>query len=399
MRKSLFTIGTAILIIAFASSSINAPKKVHSLNRVTNLNGNDIGANGASNGQSYAITGCAGGCHGTKVSANCTAVLSGLPSNNTVTAGQTYTLSLVITNSATTLTAKKWGFDIFSTDGTFSTTNPNAQVDVNWALNNLTGAEIHHGATAPSYTATKAAPSYTFDKMTWTAPATPGADTFYYAANAADGNGSANTKDYTMLSNPIILKVNPSSTPVTLASFAVSTAASQATISWSTATEINTDHFEVERSLDGKSYTVVGKVAATGNSKNLVPYSFSNNVASLTGTVYYRLKSVDKGGQFNYSNTQTINIKTAKNYITNLYPNPLHAGQDIRFTYQSLKAASVTFQLYNATGKKVTNSNLFVSEGSNALSLPVGQHLNTGVYYLTVSVDNAVVQKLPLVVE
>ncbi len=400
MRKFLFSFGTAILLVVLVSS-INAPKKVHSLSRVTNSVGNDIGANGASGGpgSSYAITGCANGCHGTKVSANVTGVLSGLPANNQVTAGQTYNLTLVISNVASTPTAKKWGFDIFSTDGIFTTTNANCEVDTNWAANGLTGAEIHHGATPPSYTATKASPSYTFDKMKWTAPNTPGLDTFYYAANAADGNGAANTKDYTMLATPIVLTVLPTTTPVTLASFSVSTVSGLASISWATATEVNTDHFEIERSLDGRLFNVVGKVAASGTTKSLMPYSFSNNVSSLSGTVYFRLKAVDKSGQFNYSYIQTINIKTSKNFITNLYPNPLRAGQDIRFTYQSIKATSVTFQLYNSTGKKVIASNLSVSEGANALSLPVGQHLNTGTYYLTVFVDNSIVQKLPLIVQ
>jgi len=397
MRKSLFTIGTAILIIAFATSSINAPKRVHSLSRITNSDGNNIGASGAGSGwgSSYAITGCANGCHGTSNTAS-SAVLSGLPaSGGDVIAGQKYTLTLVITDAK----AKRWGFDIFSTDGKFSTTNTNCEVDTNWASNGLTGAEIHHGSSAPKFTASTGSPSYTFDKITWTAPLTPESDTLYFAANAANNDGLSSNKDHAFLGKPIFLNVKASSTPVTLASFAVASASGQATIHWSTATELNTDHFDIERSLDGKIFNVVGKVSANGNSKSLLGYSYTNNVSSLTGTVYYRLKSVDKSGQFNYSNIQTINIQTSKSFITNLYPNPLHAGQDIRMTYQSPKAASVTFQVYNATGKKVINSSLFVNEGSNALSLPVGQHLNNGVYYLTVSVDNAIVQKLPLVVQ
>ena len=400
MRKPLLIISSAIAVIAICTSSIKSTKQSNKLDRVTNSDGNNIGLNGSSSGVSVAQTGCYGsGCHGTKAAAATivTSVLSGLPVNNQVVAGQTYTLSLVISNVAAKPTAKNWGFDIFSTDGSFATTNPNAEVDTNWSSNGFVGngfpgAEIHHGSTAPAYTATVAKPSYTFDKITWTAPATPGLDTFYYAGNAANKNASADAKDYTTSSGPIILTVTASTTPVTLASFNAIATGSKVSLSWATATEINTDHFELERSIDGRNFKVTGTQKAKGTSSTILNYTYSDDVSALSGTVYYRLKSVDKNGAFNYSAIKAVTVKATKNLITSIYPNPVKVGGNLKFGYQSTQTGTITVSILNNAGKKVYSTSTSVNEGVNALSASTG-NLSAGIYHLSVSNGNGTIVK------
>ena len=406
MSKSLLTIGSTVLIVALCTFATTSKNRVQKLDRVTNSDGNNIGSSGSISGVSYAQSGCYGsGCHGTKAAASTfvTTVLNGLPSNNQVVAGETYTLSLVISNVATKPTAKNWGFDIFSTGGSFATTNPNAEVDTNWSSNGFVGngfpgAEIHHGSAAPLYTATVAKPSYTFDKITWTAPATTGLDTFYYAGNAANKNSSADAKDYTTSSGPIILTVIPTTTPVTLASFNVVLTGNKVGLSWTTTTELSTDHFAIERSVDGRNFSTVGSLKASGNTSSAVNYAIADNVSSLSGTIYYRLKSIDKNGKFNYSAVKTVSLKLTKGVLTSIYPNPVKIGQDMKVTYQSVQPGSAIVNLVNAAGKKVYSGNVSVSEGTN--TLPVSSaHLAKGIYYLSVYNNNSTSQKLPIVVQ
>ncbi len=111
--------------------------------------------------------------------------VNGLPANG-YTAGTAYNFSITTTHAAAD--RKRWGFSIAARNsqnqdiGTFSSTNPNAD-------NN--GAELSHA----SAVVTTSQSSYTYDNLTWTAPANPGANdnsiTFYYAANAASGSGSS----------------------------------------------------------------------------------------------------------------------------------------------------------------------------------------------------------------
>lgn len=67
---------------------------------------------------------------------------------------------------------------------------------------------------------------------------------------------------------------------------------------WKTASEINNDFFEVQRSCDGVNFLPIGTVLGAGDSYEVLNYSF--NIKS--GKFYYRIKQVDFNGDFEYSN-------------------------------------------------------------------------------------------------
>jgi|JI9StandDraft_1071089.scaffolds.fasta_scaffold53370_1 hypothetical protein len=88
--------------------------------------------------------------------------------------------------------------------------------------------------------------------------------------------------------------------PVTWAGFDASVQRDYTELIWHTASEQNTSHFEVEASLDGKSFkTISENIAAAGNSASLLSYSFRD--MDLAPIKYYRLKQVDIEGTFEYS--------------------------------------------------------------------------------------------------
>jgi hypothetical protein len=256
--------------------------------------------------------------------------------------------------------------------GKITTSNPNV---------GLTGTRnVHHGSSAP----VSVTPSYTFDSIFWTAPATPpgtGSVKFTFAALAANNDGGSGGDH-----------------PYKIQSFDAFVSNGNVKISWATATELNTDHFEIERSSNGKDFASIGKVSASGNSSSAKNYSYFDNASKLNGTIYYRLKTVDKSGASSYSSVVSKEITLSAKYITKLYPNPIRVGQDIKLTYSSEKATNATFVLTNTFGKRVSVNNLSVSEGSNNLSLPVSR-LSAGIYHLSVSVNNAIVQSVPVIVE
>lgn len=75
-------------------------------------------------------------------------------------------------------------------------------------------------------------------------------------------------------------------------------------LEWVTASEKNAQYFNVERSLDGKTFAKVGQVQAAGNSNTLKNYSFKDQAE---GIVYYRLKQVDFDGALEYSKVIALN--------------------------------------------------------------------------------------------
>lgn len=69
---------------------------------------------------------------------------------------------------------------------------------------------------------------------------------------------------------------------------------------WSTATETNSDRFEVERSGDGETFAWLADITAVGNSQHVTNYALVDPWP-LSGLNYYRLMQVDTDGSSTYS--------------------------------------------------------------------------------------------------
>ncbi len=105
--------------------------------------------------------------------------------------------------------------------------------------------------------------------------------------------------------------------PLKLLSFTVYKQNKIVQLQWRTANEINSSHFEIERSTDARSFTVIGNVTAGGRSANNY---VSEDQTAFAGINYYRLKMIDKDGRFVYSETVKINFTQSINVI--VQPNP-----------------------------------------------------------------------------
>lgn len=109
--------------------------------------------------------------------------------------------------------------------------------------------------------------------------------------------------------------------PVHLLSFNALKQDNTTKIIWTTAQEINSDKFIVERSINGgNSWQPIATVNANGNSNSPINYSITD-VAPVKGTNLYRLKSVDLDAKFEYSAIRKVNFDVKFTY--SLYPNPV----------------------------------------------------------------------------
>lgn len=90
-------------------------------------------------------------------------------------------------------------------------------------------------------------------------------------------------------------------------------------VTWGTATEVNSDHFAIERSADGVNFAEIGRVGAAGNSASNVDYAFSD-ASPESGKSYYRIRQVDLNGDFVLSEALEANFTYLEEFV--LYPNP-----------------------------------------------------------------------------
>ncbi len=89
---------------------------------------------------------------------------------------------------------------------------------------------------------------------------------------------------------------------------------------WKTSSEINTHHFDIERSIDAIHFTQVGSVNSAGNSSVLKTYMYTDKSPN-AGFNYYRLKQVDVNGKYVYTPSRLVIFDVIKSNIQ-IYPQP-----------------------------------------------------------------------------
>ena len=170
--------------------------------------------------------------------------------------------------------------------------------------------------------------------------------------------------------NPFGTAINP--LPVELTSFSVQRQVDKVVaVSWTTASEKNSAHFEVQRSLNGQVFAVVFKATAQGTSSRQTVYVALDKTAPGT-TLYYRLRQIDRDGTANFSPVVTV-IGTANAPLSELtlYPNPTQ--RTISFAIAEATPYRVLNQLGQVLLQGTTEAEVAAVEVSSLL---------TGIYHL-----------------
>jgi hypothetical protein len=163
----------------------------------------------------------------------------------------------------------------------------------------------------------------------------------------------------------------PSPLPVTLLNFSAQAQAAAVGLTWHTALEQNSARFEVERSLDGTSFTTIGSVAAQGASTKPSAYTYRDAALPAgTSQLYYRLRQVDLAGVATYSAVRSVALSKAGGLV--LFPNPAHTTATLTGA-----GSGSTVQLLDALGRLVLTTTADAA-GTATLTLPTG--LPSGVY-------------------
>ncbi len=163
--------------------------------------------------------------------------------------------------------------------------------------------------------------------------------------------------------------------PVTFSSFDAKCSNNGTVISWSTAQELNSDYFEVQRSTDGSSWKAIGRTPAAGNSSRENNYS---QIDLEAGNAMYRIKQVDKNGAVTYTGIERENC-TVKNISTVLYPVP--ASDVLNVAIKSDKAVRTELAVFDIHGKLVKKLNANIQNGTNNFRIDLNG-LKSGDYIL-----------------
>ncbi len=158
--------------------------------------------------------------------------------------------------------------------------------------------------------------------------------------------------------------------PIELLSFDAHGEADGAQLNWSTATEENSDRFEIERSADGEHFELIGMLPSSGNSVQELHYGFLDRFPH-HGLNHYRLRHVDIDGDGQHSHIASVFMERTGNEVF-LLPNP---GHGLVQAILPEKAVGSFFVMFDAVGQEVLRVRV---EGSR-ISLDMS-HFTTGMY-------------------
>lgn len=180
--------------------------------------------------------------------------------------------------------------------------------------------------------------------------------------------------------------------PVILDKISIQANRKNININWSTSTEINSDHFEVQRSSNGRDFETIGVVNAAGNSSIVLNYSFTDEVPA-KGTNFYRLNMVDIDNSNSISKTVSAEAGFTNSFLVKNVSLSTHNHQ-LKFTLESHDNQKINMTVYDVNGKIYNQSVLALATGTNTIqkSVFIESH---GIYYLSLkSGDKVMTQPL-----
>lgn len=166
--------------------------------------------------------------------------------------------------------------------------------------------------------------------------------------------------------------------PIRIADFTVNPVGKRVKIDWTTASELNNDRFEIERSSDGRTWKAIATIKGSGTTTQVHAYQAYDNLP-LKGNNYYRIKQYDLNGKSFISDVRSLKMFIDNSLLT-VYPNPAKAV--INFILQDYTRNNVVATLSNNSGRLIHQENIKEVQANVKYTLNMKQQPAPGIYIL-----------------
>ena len=112
---------------------------------------------------------------------------------------------------------------------------------------------------------------------------------------------------------------------------------------WDAKVDSDHDHFIVERSVDGRTFTSIARVNGSAT-----PFSFIDS-DPVVGNNFYRIRQVDHDGTAHYSAVRQVSLRNSR--ITLIYPNPV--TDYLQVQVRNRQPERLMFEVVDAQGRTV----------------------------------------------
>ena len=168
-------------------------------------------------------------------------------------------------------------------------------------------------------------------------------------------------------------------------------------VNWTTLSESPISYFEIEKSMKGNDFRLIGKLPVTLiNNFTESSYSWQDQNPN-TGNNFYRIRSVDAAGIAKYSNIVKVE-NAASSSLISIYPNPVVRNK-LSLEFKNKDAGTYTISLVNVTGQVVFQQTLLHAGTNNAYTLQLPTALGKAFYQLNIKEPNNSNTKIKLIVD
>ena len=150
-------------------------------------------------------------------------------------------------------------------------------------------------------------------------------------------------------------------------------------VEWKVENERLVNHYEVAKSVDGRTFTKVDTVATD---KSLSGSFNWLDVHAVEGFNYYRIKSVNFSGESTYSDIVKVFMGSLKPLIT-IYPNPVRDGV-LNLQFANEPQGNYGIRLLNNLGQIIVSKQVTHAGGNSTQTIKWDYNLVHGVYHLEV---------------
>jgi subtilisin-like proprotein convertase family protein len=152
-------------------------------------------------------------------------------------------------------------------------------------------------------------------------------------------------------------------------------------LTWQTASEFNSSHFDVEKSRDGENWQLLTTLPSAGTSNELITYQ-STDQNGTEGNNYFRLRQVDIDGTEKLYDPINVSCSEVTTGYFSSFPNPSGTSFQVVVNNKELIGAC-TLNMVDASGKVIEQRTIDVKEGINLFV--INQELNPGIYFLNIT--------------
>ena len=190
----------------------------------------------------------------------------------------------------------------------------------------------------------------------------------------------------------LIINVN-TPLPVELSEFSGVRKNGSVKLKWTTLSESGNEHFNIQRSIDGRHFEARGQIKGAGTTSMINYYDFKEIDPGFQ-FLYYRLQQVDYNGKFEFSPVIALPLRSANHLSLSLYPNPVDKDHELAIHIEGISKGHDMLRISDITGRIILEKRFELdNEGSMDQFLQTTDYLESGCYIVTLITDNETIGK------